>query len=245
MLGIIGTSWQTQVAATQRDRAENRFNQVRVLANTFMGEFHDKIQELDGSIPARKLLVQSALEYLDDLAEEAGDNVELIRELAQGYDRVGEILGGIRNPSLGDTAGALQHYRTALELRQAAANAEPGNLDIQGDISKSHIVIGDALRHSGDSSAALDEYRISLTIRETLADKSPSFELRRGVVHSLDALGDALLAMGRIAEARAYYDRSLAIRQALAADHPEDVRVIRAVSVAHISLGRAFQATAT
>ena len=60
--GITTTIWQARVAHIQRARAEQRFNDVRKLANSFLFELHDAIEKLPGSTPARALLVKRALE---------------------------------------------------------------------------------------------------------------------------------------------------------------------------------------
>ena len=61
--GIIGTTWQARVARVERARAEQRFGDVRQLANAFLFDFHDSIADLEGSTPARKLVVTKGLEY--------------------------------------------------------------------------------------------------------------------------------------------------------------------------------------
>jgi serine/threonine protein kinase len=68
--GIVATSWQA-------DRAERRFQQARKLSNTFLFDFHDKIQSLPGSTEAREMVARTALEYLDSLAQEAGGDSDL------------------------------------------------------------------------------------------------------------------------------------------------------------------------
>jgi hypothetical protein len=89
--GILATMHQASVAEAERARAERRFNDVRKLANSFMFEFHDAIEKLPGSTSARELVVKRALEYLDSLAQEAGDDSALQRELATAYAKVGYV----------------------------------------------------------------------------------------------------------------------------------------------------------
>ena len=88
------TTWQARVARRERDKAERRFNDVRKLANSVVFELHDSIQNLPGSTPSRELLVSRALEYLDKLASEAGQERSLQLELAAAYDKIGDIQGG-------------------------------------------------------------------------------------------------------------------------------------------------------
>ena len=117
--GIIGTTWQARAARVQRARAEQRFGDVRQLANAFLFDFHDSIADLEGSTPARKLVVTKGLEYLDRLAQDAGDRVDLRREVAAAYMKVGDVQGRPFTPNLGDTAGALASYRKAVSLYES------------------------------------------------------------------------------------------------------------------------------
>ncbi len=92
---------QAEIARQQRARAERRFNDVRALANSLMFEIHDSIKDLPGNIPARKLLVARAAQYLDSLSQEAAGDPALERELAAAYDRVGICRGTLRRRTKG------------------------------------------------------------------------------------------------------------------------------------------------
>src|SRR5262249_14219240 len=114
--GLVMTLREARRARTAEARAEKRFNEVRRLANTFLFEIHDEVRELPGSMRARQLLVKRALEYLDELAGERGDDPSLIRELAAAYQRVGDVQGNPYQPNLGDIRGGLASYRKAIDL---------------------------------------------------------------------------------------------------------------------------------
>src|SRR5687768_14543969 len=113
------------VAVVQARRAERRFQQVRKLANTFLFSIHDKIQNLPGSTEARQFVVQTALEYLDSLAKEAGNDVRLRQELATAYLRVGEVQGDLRGPNLGHIKLALESYDKAIGLAAQVNRSDP------------------------------------------------------------------------------------------------------------------------
>ena len=102
--GIVATARQATIAEGHRIRAERRFNDVRTLANAFMFEFHDAVEKLPESIPVRRLIVTRALEYLDRLADEAGQDTDLGMELARSYEKLGDIQAGLYVSNLGDPA---------------------------------------------------------------------------------------------------------------------------------------------
>ena len=114
----------------QARRAERRFQQVRKLANTFLFDFHDKIQNLPGTTEARELVAQTALEYLNSLAQEAGDDPTLLLDLAQAYLKVGDVQGDPWTPNLGQTTKALQSYQRSLALAQKLNARAPANVEI-------------------------------------------------------------------------------------------------------------------
>jgi non-specific serine/threonine protein kinase/serine/threonine-protein kinase len=99
--------------------AQRRFEDVDSLAHSMIFDIHDAIQDLPGSTAARKLVVEKGVEYLDKRAEESRGDASLQREVAAGYERIGDAQGNMLSANLGDTAGALMSYRKALALRRA------------------------------------------------------------------------------------------------------------------------------
>ena len=111
--------WQAVRAERERASAESRYNDVRALANSLIFDVHDSIRELPGSTPARKAIVARALEYLDRLAAEGGNDMTLQAELAAGYERIGDVQGNPLGPNLGETAAAIESYKKALAIRES------------------------------------------------------------------------------------------------------------------------------
>ena len=101
--------------------AARRFNDVRSLANSLIFDVHDSIKDLPGSTPARKVIVDRALQYLNSLAQESSGDITLQRELSTAYERVGTVQGGFLQNSLGDTRGSLISYQKALAIRKHIA----------------------------------------------------------------------------------------------------------------------------
>jgi len=107
---------QAHRAADQAQRAERRFDEVRALAHSLVFELDPKLRDLKGATAARELVVKRALEYLDRLAAEAGDDVDLEREVALTYMRVGDIQGNVFDPNLGRPDDALTSYDKARQI---------------------------------------------------------------------------------------------------------------------------------
>lgn len=170
--GIVATAWEARVARAERARAEQRFNDVRRMANSFMFELNDEIQK--GPTKAREMLVKKALEYLDSLAQEARDDPSLRRELATAYERVGDIQGQPFNANLGNTAGALASYGKAQAMLEELAASEPKNLEVSESLCHVYEKTGWVQLRTGDSDAALESGRKEIAKAELLAASQPS-----------------------------------------------------------------------
>ncbi|HUD66484.1 MAG TPA: protein kinase [Candidatus Sulfotelmatobacter sp.] len=157
----------------QKRRADRRFNDVRTLANSLLFEIHDSIRDLPGSTPARKLIVDRALTYLDSLSAEGGNDLSLMRELATAYERVGEVQGHYLQNSLGDTAGSLRSYQKALKVRQEVA-ARSHDWSDRLALAKSHRLVANQLWATGDLRGAFDNNSRAVTVAESLQKQRPT-----------------------------------------------------------------------
>jgi len=191
--GIIGTTWQARVARAERARAEQRFGDVRQLANAFLFDFHDSIADLEGATPARKLIVTKGLEYLDRLAQDAGDRVDLRREIAAAYIKVGDVQGRPFVPNLGDTAGALASYRKAVGVYESIAGdaARPVKDEaLRRDLALAYMRLSDILAAAGDTAGSLSVAKKSLAIeKEISSDATDPPAARKKSCHGLAITG--------------------------------------------------------
>jgi hypothetical protein len=116
-------------AVAAEDRARRRFNHLRELARVVL---FDLPQRLGEPAPARALLVRTAQAYLDALAKDAGDDALLLREVAVGYARLGDVQASGEEV---DTEAALASQRRALEVFEALARTHPDNAQAQRDLA--------------------------------------------------------------------------------------------------------------
>lgn len=127
--GILGTTYQARVAQRERARAEKRFEQVRKLANNVVFKYHDAIATLSGATATREMLVKDAIEYLNNLSEDAGDNPALAQELGLAYLKIGNAQGEIYRANLGDSEGAMQSYLKSVEILDNLTHANPESVE--------------------------------------------------------------------------------------------------------------------
>lgn len=236
LAGIFSTRWEAR-------RAERRFNDVRVLANSFLFEFHDAIETLPGATPARELVVKRALEYLNSLAQEAGSDPGLQRELAAAYFKVGDVQGRPNYANLGNFTGALESHRKSLALRQTLASAQPKDAVQQLELAESYDRVGEILAQSGDLTAALNSFRQGLAINEALATAAPGdekilSELALLYRHTADVLGfPPLPNLGDPKGAMENYQKSLALYETLFASNPANPQNELQLASSHQRLG--------
>lgn len=220
--GIVGTAWEAHLAHIQRARAEKRFADVRRLANTFLFEVHDSIANVPGTLAARQLILKRALDYLDDLAREAGEDHALKSELAIAYDRVGTLTWDVR--------ARLDIHRKALALNESIVKAEPGNKKYREQLAESYNSVGDSLKDKNDSQGALESYRRSKVVMESMAASDPgnrAYQL--GLADSFDRMGIILERMGRIDQALDSHFKSRDVLQGLLKKDPTNTEYRRGV----------------
>ena len=110
-MGFGLVAYARQAAIAKRQSAE-----ARRLANAMIFNVHDKVQNLNGSLPARQEIVRLGLDYLDRMAAEAGEDAALRLEIAAGYNRLGNVQGDVFVAHTGDSNGALASYRKGLAV---------------------------------------------------------------------------------------------------------------------------------
>ena len=231
----------------ERNKAEKRFNQVRKLANSFMFQVEDEIDK--GPTKAKEMLVKTALQYLDSLAQEADNDISLQRELASAYERVGRIQGNSYYPNLGDTQGALASYRKSLELRQRVAEKDPSNPDIRNELADSYEGMGDVLYTMDDLPGGLQNYQTALSIRQPLSAANPKnvTYLQRladvyGKIGDIKGL-DGYPNLGDTHGALANYQLSLAIHEKLLAADPHNRDLQLSLAKTLTSIGMLLRVT--
>jgi eukaryotic-like serine/threonine-protein kinase len=225
--GLIAASWQAHIARRERERAERNFNDVRRLTQSFLFDFHDQIKDLPGSTQARNLVVQTALEYLRRLAQEARGNRDVARDLAEAWLRLGDVQGNPYGTNRGDTAGALASYREALGIAEELART-PGDGAARVFLARAHRGIGELLPQEGDVAGAVPHFRAGIAALEGAQDANARTELARCYEMLGDVLGHG--GIGNLSDpagAREAYGKALAIHRTSSAQRGSAVLLMK------------------
>jgi serine/threonine-protein kinase len=108
----------------ERVTAERRFAQLRQLSNKIF-DFDKAIKNLPGSTDARRKLVVASLEYLEGLSSDARSNLDLTREVAEGYWRIALVQGVPVDLNLGEPVKAEASLKKADELLETVLASRP------------------------------------------------------------------------------------------------------------------------
>jgi tetratricopeptide (TPR) repeat protein len=235
--GIVAVLWQASVAADARRRAERRFNDVRALAGSLIFDVYDAIDDVPGTTPARELIVQKAVQYLDSLAREAAGDAGLQRELAGAFIRVGDVQGNPTRANVGDPSGAVASYQRAIALAEAVRSGAPADLDAMRTLALAHRQRGDVLALTGGKDKALADAQTSADLYAQVAGRDgATLEDRIDVGLASIKLGDLLgnpnfENLGRAGSANLAYGKALEAFRQLDRAAPTELRVRRLLGV--------------
>ncbi|MBT9487878.1 MAG: serine/threonine protein kinase [Rubrivivax sp.] len=161
----------TAVALWQAHLAERRFEQVHQFARTMLFDVDKALR--DGPTAGREKLVQTSLQYLDSLSAERLRDANLLRDLAEAYERVGDIQGNTMQSNLGRPQDAAQSYAKAQQLRLALSAQAPDDLKNVAGLLNVSERLGDNARSLGDLQAAARHYGQAAQSSAVLARARP------------------------------------------------------------------------
>lgn len=167
--GLLATLWQAREAKREREIAERRFDNLRKVSDSFVTEIHGAIENLPGSLPARRMLMRHAVEQLDALAAESGDNPALQEELAQAY---------FNSAQLPDMLLAEKDLTLKKEIAiyQKLSATDPKNARYQEQMALGEIALGDITKVRGSVAGALELSESGVSILEQIVEAEPESE---------------------------------------------------------------------
>lgn len=225
--------------------ANRRFNDVRSLANALIFDVHDSIKDLPGSTPARKIIVDRALQYLNGLAQESAGDTALQRELATAYEKVGTVQGDYLENNLGDSSGTLASYRKALDIRKQI-DASSRDWSDHLALAQSYRLVAHQQWATGNIHGARDDIDHAIAISEALNQTQPEnskilYELSFDhEVSGTVGYPDDPLANQKIVED---YRRALAADEIALKIKPDDVRTLHGYAMDLSDIGGVLEAT--
>ncbi|TVQ14671.1 MAG: serine/threonine protein kinase [Balneolaceae bacterium] len=239
---------QAVEAEKQRKVAEERYQDVRQLAGSFLFEFHDAIANLPGSTYARELVIERSLQYLDRLTRQEALDRDLWIELAAAYNQVGNVQGNPTNANLGRTTDAIESYNKGLQWVTRAIRQDSLDVQARTILASIHVNMGDVYAQTGALEAAEYYKRLAKSVYRELVDMEPDnrFYQTEYAISGIK-LGDLLgnpnfQNLGRPAESLAGYKTALGILEDISrADTSDNSNLIRLLGLANERIGTMYE----
>jgi serine/threonine protein kinase len=220
--GILATTLAARQARAERTRAERRLAQVRTLANTFLFDVHDKLQGVPGATEARGLVARTALEYLDNLSQEAAGDPELVWELAVAYQKVGDTQGHPWLANLGQPRAALQSYQKSLRLAQQLGGVRGDDLKTRRLLAQGYYKLGQLQAQAGVMAEAHEALRQAVALAEKLERQTHTLDDLDLLQNCYIRLGDTFMDSGDPLTALDCYRRTLQLSERRVVEFPGD-----------------------
>jgi serine/threonine-protein kinase len=167
VVAVAGLSVALYAVNRQRTIAQRRFTEVRQLASKLI-DVDVQVRELPGSSKTRQLIVDTALNYLQQLTADAADDPDLALDIGTAYMRVARVEGVPISANLGQTDKADQHLRAAQAIIDRVLASQPANrtailrsAQIAHDrmiVSGDHRLDDEAFTFAERSAARLEQY---------------------------------------------------------------------------------------
>jgi eukaryotic-like serine/threonine-protein kinase len=222
ILAFAGYAWW------EARQAQRRFDLVRGLAHSVLFELHDSIAHVPGTTAARELLLRRGLDYLEKLSGEAGSNAGLAREVALGYERIGDVQGNIADSSLGRIPAALDSFRRAEQILDGLLARDRNNEFLLADYLRISNKLAGAYSNAGKFREGTELAKRNVEIAEASSGRSGS---TASLLAALSVLADLLTDQGRYAEAIPVREKVLALARQSAAGSPQDAEARRTLAV--------------
>lgn len=133
-LVVIGALYSR--AETARIAAEQRFAELRELANYMIFDLDRRLETLPGTTASRRELVGRGQKYLDALGRSAPADSELQHEVAVGLTRLAEVQGVPGRAHVGEIAAARTNLGRAEAMLSAGRHDEPGQWTWRRDLAQ-------------------------------------------------------------------------------------------------------------
>jgi eukaryotic-like serine/threonine-protein kinase len=222
--GLVMAERERRVALAEKARAEKHFASVRALANTYMLDVYDKLEQVGGTLEARKLLVATSLKYLDSIANEIGRDSKLALEVASGYRKIATLEGDIFDSNLGQTSRAKEYAAKSAQILEELILTQAENMEALREL-RQVLMLQSRLSYADSDGKAVGYMERSIEIATRAAALTSATPRERRAVSA--AYGEAAhmhsLAGGDSAKAKLYSQRSVEGAEANLKEEPTNL----------------------
>ena len=191
-----------------------------------LNDLDDKLRL--GTVPARALLAEKGVDYLDRLAAEKGGDPSIKRDLVNGYLKNGDVKGNLlprefrRN---GRRRGQLP--QSASVSPKNSCGSDSSNLGDRRNLVVAHMRLGEVLATSGNRPEAMKHYNEAAHIHEaTMAMGTPDPKALLDAARLWAGIGSLRNLSSDPAGALECYRHAVQTADRLPASHPNKANVL-------------------
>ncbi len=234
LVGLSVAAWQTG-RVRQRDQ---QLQQVRAFAGEFVQSLSLSLARTEGSLPARRALVDSSTKILDYMATSFPEDEQLKRHRAAALRNLADAQGG-RGQNLGQLEAAQENYMSAASILADLQSREPNDADLVAALAGTKISLAELMLTEGQSAQAMTQIEEVMALLDTAqAQAENSSRLRRERAQALLTRAEVFeLKKDTVSEVRDT-EESWRIRKQLLAEEPTNLEYLRDLSVVLIRLGQ-------
>jgi len=247
--GLVTTSLMYQQAESARAEAEvatadadNRFNEVRELANFMLFDLYDDLSIVPGNTKSLSSIADKSKTYLDALGQDVRVTDELKLESAIGYKRLADVMGNPTKATLGRRKEAKILYLEAVDKLEALRVQKPDDADILRALGEAtyDLAIFEFIAED-DNRKAIDYAQQSIRHYDTIMKNNDAeLEDQIALVHAKKMAAIPLTWIGRGREGIDAMKLAQADILDILARHPDNLEVIYASGSIHVELARAI-----
>jgi len=199
-----------------------------------------QMQVLIGDLDGGMQYAMKSLAIISPMARAEPENIEVLDKLQDVYELIGDMQGGNGlSANLGDTAGALENHRKAMEIAQKAVKLKPDDPAVRRSVAVYDIKIADDLAKQGDRNGALKSYREAMDIYQAISVGSLSTVYTREINLVYTRIGDTQLMEGDSRGALKSYRAAMDLAENLASADPQNALAREDLATGYAMLGKA------
>ena len=233
---LLGTfAWSYSRVLAERDESQKSLKVARkAIDDLYTKMAAERLFDEPQMDPLCQELLEKARTLYEELAQDHGGNLDVRRDAALAWFRLGEIHRLRDQRREAETA-----YKEAIARQEALRRDDPGEPRHQQDLANSHNWLGELLREHGQPPDAAEwHYRTALELQQALvARHADNATYRMELARSHYNLAIIERETDRSPEARADYDRAVALLIDLRDAHPSEANYQQDLARALINRG--------
>lgn len=226
--------------AAQRERAEQNLSAAIGAVDKYLTSVSESSELKAAGLQAlRRKLLGTAKDFYADFVSQRTDDLNILREYATAYQRLGLI-----DHDLGRIDEAEAAMRKGVEICDQLERQGWDPVTLRQDRLAYYNNLGQILARSGRNSEAESMYRNAIAFEGNIPDGGAGEQFTLLLLASTyDNLGTLCLATKRADEAEANHLKGLELRRRLRDAEPDNVRYENELSISNVNLGTLYAMT--